>query len=353
LQAGREPQPAQPDGVTLGQALYQFLGFKKRRASLSELSERSYQEYDAVCERIRDSIGKHRLLSDIQESDLEQLREDLKKGKRGPLGVTSHKGNLNRARIVFRYINEKVAEKTIHYRTALCSPPQKQLRAIRNKRKRRFERSEIKAMLDNAPRQLKAMILLAINCGFGNRDCASLPIDALNLDDGWHEYARPKTEVERRAVVAETVAVIRDVLAKRRKDLPEEVAGLVVTRYRQPWLSEGSLGDCPISYEFRKQLKSIGIYRANMTTFYALRRTFATIAARTPDQVAVNYITGHAASNSDMPAVYRTEVSDENLLAVSNYVRDWLFKDISEPANRPAESPACADAVPAEQGSAA
>jgi hypothetical protein len=42
---------------------------------------------------------------------------------------------------------------------------------------------------------LKAMILLGINCGFGNSDCAALPQKPLDLDGGWVRFDRPKTGI--------------------------------------------------------------------------------------------------------------------------------------------------------------
>ena len=38
-----------------------------------------------------------------------------------------------------------------------------------------FEAAEIRSLLEAAPTQLRAMILLGINCGFGNNDCGTLP----------------------------------------------------------------------------------------------------------------------------------------------------------------------------------
>lgn len=34
---------------------------------------------------------------------------------------------------------------------------------------------------------------------------------------------------------------------------------------------------------------------------------------------------GHAVSDRDMSAVYRERISDERLVAVTDYVREWLF----------------------------
>ena len=38
-----------------------------------------------------------------------------------------------------------------------------------------------------------AMFLLGINCGFGNADCGTLPLSALDLDGCWINFPRPKT----------------------------------------------------------------------------------------------------------------------------------------------------------------
>jgi hypothetical protein len=42
-------------------------------------------------------------------------------------------------------------------------------------------------------RQLRAMILLGINCGLGNSDCAGLSHSHLDLERGWLDYPRVKT----------------------------------------------------------------------------------------------------------------------------------------------------------------
>ncbi len=48
-----------------------------------------------------------------------------------------------------------------------------------------FEAAEIRAMLAVASVPLKAMILLGINCGFGNTDVANLCVKHLDLKGGW------------------------------------------------------------------------------------------------------------------------------------------------------------------------
>ena len=82
--------------------------------------------------------------------------------------------------------------------------------------KKLFEVAELRRMLETAGLQIRAMILLGINCGLGNADCGRLPLSALNLDGGWLDFARGKIGVDRRcALWAETVEALREVLAKR------------------------------------------------------------------------------------------------------------------------------------------
>jgi integrase len=79
-------------------------------------------------------------------------------------------------------------------------------------------------------------------------------------------------------------------------------------------------------------LDALGIHRPGLS-FYALRRTLATIAGAARDQVAVDYIMGHA--KADMASVYREAVDDDRLRAVSDHVHDWLFPP-TEQGKKPA-----------------
>jgi integrase len=184
-----------------------------------------------------------------------------------------------------------------------------------------FERDEIRKMLAAAGPQLKAMILLGINCGFGNNDCGRLPLSALNLQEQWVDFPRPKTGIGRRCPLwPETVEAIEAALAKRPRAKDEADAGLTfITKYGTPWAKANI--DNPISKEMRKLLDELGIN--GKRNFYCLRRGFETIGGEAKDQVAVDFIMGH--SREDMASIYRQGVSDERLLAVVQHVHDWLF----------------------------
>ena len=58
-------------------------------------------------------------------------------------------------------------------------PTKKVMRRQRAERgPRMFEPAELRQIIDTADVQLRAMILLGVNCGFGNHDVATLPIES-------------------------------------------------------------------------------------------------------------------------------------------------------------------------------
>ncbi len=319
LYAGRTPRTPS-DGLDMLGLANRFLTAKQHLVETGELSPRTFADYRVTCERIIAAFGKTRLVSDLASDDFLHFRTELAKTR----GVVALGNEINRARVVFKFaFDEGLIASPVRYGSSFKRPNRKTLRAARHANgPKMFEAGEIKAMLDAAGEQLKAMILLGINAGYGNSDVATLPLKALDLDRGWVNYPRPKTAVERRAPLwPETIAALRAALAVRPspKDRAEE--GLVfVTRYGQSWSK--STCDNPVSKEMAKLLKSLGIERPGLN-FYALRHTFETIGGESRDQVAVDYVMGH--SRNDMASIYRERISDERLKAVTDHVRGWLF----------------------------
>ena len=129
-------------------------------------------------------------------------------------------------------------------------------------------------------------------------------------------------------VVAETVATLREAIADRPKTaLPT----LFITAKGHTWetktygKAKTSRGD-PLSLETAKLLKKLGLHRPGLG-FYALRHTFQTIGEKSRDKAAVDSIMGHL--RTDIGTVYNEEsIEDSRLLAVSNFVHDWLFSSM-------------------------
>jgi hypothetical protein len=190
LYAGQAPPS---NYTTLADVLNEFRKRKKQALEDGEITTRSFGEYESVCDTIA-TLGKE---LPIEVVDLAKLRTKLCKGKKGKrLSPVSQKRLLGHARMVFNFANEEMEpplSKPIRYRKALKMPPAKIIRQARNEvGERVFSADEIRALLKIAKPQMKAMIYLGINCEFGNRDCATLPIEQVDIANCWHYYWRPK-----------------------------------------------------------------------------------------------------------------------------------------------------------------
>jgi integrase len=319
LHAGRTPR-VRADGLTVRDLLNRFLTTKKHLVDTREITARTFADYYATCQAIGASLGLTRLVDDLAADDFERFRAELA-AKWGPVPLGNQ---IQRVRSVFKYAFEAgLTDRPIRYGPGFKRPSKKVLRKARHERgPRMFEAAEITRMLAAAGTPLKAMLLLGVNCGFGNSDCATLPLKALDLRGGWVNYPRPKTGVERRAPLwPETVEALREALAARPEPKNGTDAGLVfITQRGGSWAKETC--DNPISKQTAKLIKELGIGRPGLN-FYALRHTLETIGGEARDQVAVDHIMGHA--RDDMASVYRERVSDERLKAVTEHVRNWLF----------------------------
>jgi integrase len=318
LHAGRTPR-VQGDGLIVRDVLNSFLTSKKMLVDSGELAARTFGDYKATCAAIGAAFGLTRLAVDLAADDFEKLRSRLARTL-GPLAL----GNaIQNVRSVFKYaFDVGLLEHPARFGPAFKKPSRKVVRKARAMRGRRmFEAAELHQVLGAAGVQLRAMILLGVNCGFGNADCGNLPKSALDLEGGWVEFARPKTGVERRCPLwPETVEALRAALTAGAA--PKAGAeGLVFrTKHGASWFRTNTEG--AIAKEMRRLLKKIGIRRSGCN-FYALRHTFETIAGESRDQVAVDHIMGHI--RNDMASVYRERISDERLKAVTDHVRGWLF----------------------------
>ncbi|VTR97011.1 tyrosine recombinase : Uncharacterized protein OS=Blastopirellula marina DSM 3645 GN=DSM3645_10342 PE=4 SV=1: Phage_integrase [Gemmata massiliana] len=332
LHDGRTPRVAS-EGVTVKLLCNAYLNHKKEKLDRGELSPRSWTCYRNTAELVVAKFGKGRLVSDLRPEDFTSLRTMMSK-KWGPVRVRNY---VQQIRGVFKYgYDSELLAVPMRFGPGFDRPSKKILRLERAKKgPQMFEAAEVRALVNGSTVTrkgepvlvtptvpMKAMILLGVNCGFGNADCGTLPIAALDLKSGWMNYPRPKTGIPRRCPLwPETVAALQDVLTARREPLDSKDADLVfITATGRSWHKD--IDDTPVSKEMRKLLDALRI--EGKRNFYALRHTFETIGGEAKDQVAVDHIMGHA--RDDMASVYRERISDERLKAVSDFVRKWVFE---------------------------
>jgi integrase len=333
LHAGRKPRP-DPAAVTVKDVANAFLNAKGALLDAGELSPHTFANYKVAAVELVAHTGKARLAADLDPQDFAGLRDRMaKKWGLYRLGVT-----IQHVRSIFKHAFEAgLIPAPVRFGPGFKRPTKKAIRLHRAAQgPKLFTAEEVRALVHGAlvagpegpelvqsTPQLRAMILLGVNCGFGNADCANLPLSALDLDGAWLDYPRPKTGINRRCPLwPETVQALRDVLARRPEPKDEADAGLLfITKYGGSWAKEAEGG--PVTKETRKLLDKLGI--DGHRNFYTLRHTFRTVADEAKDQPAVDFIMGHEVPH--MSAVYRETISDARLRAVADHVRAWLYAE--------------------------
>jgi integrase len=216
LLAGRTPRNTPGDGLTIAALCNAFLTAKEQQRDSGDITKCSFAEYFRTCKFVVGSFGKTRLVDDLAADDFQALRAKLAK----KYGVHKLSKEVQMIRTLFKYaFDAGLIEKPMRYGPTFKKPANRIMRAHRQKNGHRmFEAEQLRTIIDAADQPLKAMILLGINCGFGNHDCGTLPKSALDLKTGWVNYPRPKTAIERRCPLwPETIEAIQEAIEQRPK----------------------------------------------------------------------------------------------------------------------------------------
>jgi integrase len=320
LHAGRKPREA-TEGLTVKEQANRFLNAKQALVDSGELSPRTWAEYKTTTDLLVATFGKGRLVADLDPEDFARLRKKMAK-KWGPHRLAKI---IQYVRSAFKHgFDAGLIDRPVRFGPGFNRPTKKTIRLHRaDQGPKLFTAEEVCRLLEASGPPMKAMLLLGINCGFGNADCGNLPRSALDLDGGWVDYPRPKTGIPRRCPLwPETVEALREALARRPRPKKAEDAGLVfITKYGLAWAKDTSTN--PVSQETAKLLKALGLNGRKGLGFYTLRHTFRTVADEAKDQPAADFMMGHEVEH--MSSVYRETISDARLRAVADHVRAWLF----------------------------
>jgi len=343
LIAGRAPSSGK--GATVADVLNAWLNAKDRLVSSGELRPSTFDDYRQAAIEIRDALRATTRTADLQPPDFGRLR--VKWARRfGPTELGKHVAYV---RSIFKHAFEAgLIDATPRFGPEFRKAKASAQRRVRQSKPRRMiEATDLLAMIEDAGVQLKAMILLGINCGWGNTDIAELPKSALDLKAGVAVYPRAKTGIARRAILwPETVKAVRAAIDARPDPLPGSDSAdarlVFITKYGNRWVRYRKGGskrvrgkgdpDKPIGggwidsigIEFDKLLVEQGV-KAEGVGFYSLRHTFRTVADQTRDFPAIDLIMGHTAPSNDMSARYRERIDDDRLQAIADHVHHWLY----------------------------
>ena len=321
LHAGKVPRPKSPGQTLSIKTLCNlYLDHQESRSVIGEIKLRHLYDQTSLLKDFVKFIGPNRVVSDISTVDLQNYRKKLIKSGKAPNTIN------NRIATVKAMYNWAVDNEIIDH-----SPRLRAVKKITPKKvdKPTFTIDQIQALLENANIQMKAMIWLGLNCGFGCTDCAELKWKNVNLKSGRVLFPRGKTGIERNLPLwPETVQAL--------KQIPKQGELVFYTRRGNEWVratiskkkngNEKYTKEDAVTKEFSKLMKKAKIQKPYGVGFYTLRRTAATLTARSRDPFAVQRLLGHA--DLKMATTYVQDVSEQTDRAINN-TRKLIIQDDS------------------------
>ncbi|HEX2953089.1 MAG TPA: tyrosine-type recombinase/integrase [Bacillota bacterium] len=285
-----------------------YIDSQKTRMAYVEVSEKHFVNQVAIIKKIVEYIKPEVSVSSITILDLQNIKSSLIEKKASPHTINKF---ITILKAVFNWaIDNEVIEKCPKLRVLKKVPLTKEDRAV-------FTPNQIKTLLEKSSPQMKAMIMLGLNCGFGCTDCGELRWSSLDLDKRRVCFPRSKTGVGRNLPLwPETIDAI--------KGLGKKSEYVFLTRCGHPWVrtitktkngEPHMVSDNAVSKVFKKLMDSTGIEFPKGTGFYTLRRTAATFLAKSKDPFAVKELLGHA--SLAMASVYVQSVNEQTDKAVN------------------------------------
>jgi integrase len=338
------PLRPKPGGGTIEDVADAYLTRQHDKARAGEIRLRSYRDCEGSVMSFVETVGADRPADSIRAEDFAAHARAL-----SALGSYAYNRNVAIVRGMFKWAyGSELIEQPARYGESFSIRQESAKRRERRESelehgKRLFAEDEIALLLSASMLPLNAMILLGINCAFGNTDVARLAWADVDLKRGWYEAPREKTMIERRAPLwPETVKALRDMRNHRPKAKdPADERLVFLTHFGVPFVREhGEEKDGVIqrvgvvdsvALLFGRLLESLQLKRRGRS-FYALRATFRTWAVEADKEIAAQRIMGHAIAG--VTSAYVRRVSDEDLLAVSNHVRAKVFPALPKSARQ-------------------
>ncbi len=321
LHTGRQPKPeSEINSLSVKTACNLYLEYQQSRVTAGEIKQRHLNDQKSNLRFFARFVGTNRSILAVSAIDLQNYRR-----KMISTGMSAYTINNKIAVMKAMYhwmLENQVIDQIPNLKAVKKLPIPKKDRPI-------FTSSQVETLLGHANTQMRAMIWLGLNCGFGCTDCAELGWDNLDLDRARVCFPRGKTGVARHLPLwPETVKAL--------KMMPKKGERVFVTKRGNPWVRttrkmtaggvEKSVKNDAVSKEFAKLLKQAGLKTEKGVGFYTLRRTAATLAARSGDPFAVQKLLGHA--DLKMATTYVQDVSEQTDRVINN-TRKLIIQDDS------------------------
>ena len=287
-----------------------YLRYQHARVIAGELSPKHYSDQIDSLSKLASFLGRGRRIRDIATVDLQNYKRNLQNAYGSVHRLNLH---LSIMKAMFHWARRNDILENIPNIDAVSRGK------IVCRERFTFDPPHVRKLLSKANVKMRAMIWLGLNCGFGCTDCAQLKWKDLDLDTRRVRLARKKTGVPRNLPLwPETIQAV--------KKVPKSGPLVFYTEEGHPWVRTSckTLGDGNQKYTtvnavtsmFSRLMKKARIKAPRGTGFYTLRRTAATLAARSGDPFAVQRLLGHV--NLEMATRYVQDVSEQTDIVIDN-----------------------------------
>lgn len=313
---GRIVPSAPNPTVTVRQIANRYLQEREADVTHGTLQAKSWEDYRSTLNRFVKFIGASTPARELGPEHFTRFAAHLRK----TLGAYAF--NRSRALILAWLRHAAAAEwvkPAINVGVGFKPVPAGKMRGDR--KVRLFEPAQIKRLLKLAGPQMRTMILLGLNGGFGSTDCARLTREHIDLNMGVIRYRRNKTNIARTVPLwPETLKALRKVLALRPDDalVFRTKAGSPWVRTRRSKRNGRNVTVDAIPQRFGKIMDDAKIDMPGVG-FYALRHTFATYANEVRDSDARRHIMGRRLP--DLDDVYIEYLFLPRLKVLTDHVR--------------------------------
>lgn len=311
MHAGRSPGVQKPyDNIYLKDVCNIYLEHQHSRVQAGEIKLRQVYDQTTLLRDFVRYMGSDRRLPEINTIDLQDYRRLLIKQGKSAARINNY---ISAFKAMYHWAIENELISNVPNLGAIKKLPRPKTS------KPTFSPDEIRKLLNHASPRMKAMIWLGLNCGFGCTDCAELLWEHADLEVGRINFPRTKTGVARYLPLwKETIDALKTLPRTNKRVFNTKQGHRVVTvveRRDNNGVVKVVKSD-NVSREFAELTRRAGTKKEKGAGFYTLRRTAATLAAKSGDPFAVQRLLGHA--DLKMATTYVQDVSEQTDRVINN-----------------------------------
>jgi integrase len=305
--------------MTLRQLCDLYLHYQNSRVLVGDITAKHYNDLTYSLSRFMAFLGQGCRIENISTLDLQNYKRKLQSSYPSVDRQNLHIGLM---KAMFHWARKNDVLDSIPNLDAISKD------RVIHKEKYTFNKKQIRKLLTATDVKMKAMIWLGLNCGFGCTDCSRLQWKDIDFKNNRVKLARNKTKIGRNLPLwPETIKAL--------KEIPKSGALVFTTSKDHPWIRTTAttndngepkyICDNRISTKFSRLMKKVGIQAPKGTGFYSLRRTAATMAARSGDPFAVQRLLGHV--DLTMATRYVQDVSEQTDRVIENSRKHFIGKE--------------------------